>query len=238
MQSQFVSKSLAILGLGAACLVGSAQATTFGPGAGGAIPDGVAPSGTAINLSTVGVFTSTITVATSGLITSFNSVTLTGLSHPQAGDLVITLSHGGRTVDLLDHVAASIPTNFGSTADLSGDYTFMIGGAAIVGNAGTITPGTYAPVANAAGGWSSATDLLSDFAGLDVQGAWTLTIRDLLRDDTGTLTSWAFDATLPTIAPPPPPPPPPSGSVPLPGSAALMLAGVLAAGLGRKRRVS
>lgn len=187
-------------------LLAPAHALVLGPGAGGAFPDGVAGSATNINLATVGLFQSTISVASPGQISSFNSVTLRGLTHTWTGDLVITLSHNGTTVDLIDHLGAASSTgNVGTGGDLLvGDYTFMVGGAALP-TSGNIAPGTYATATNPGGGWSGANGALSDFNGMDLLGDWTLTVRDLMADDRGSMTSWSFDVTVTPANPVPEP---------------------------------
>jgi subtilisin-like proprotein convertase family protein len=55
--------------------------------------------------------------------------------------------------------------------------------------------GIYAPNDNSVGGRSTATDLLSDFNGLNMQGLWTLTIRDLMKEFKASLGSWSIDAS-------------------------------------------
>lgn len=187
-------------------MLAPAHALVLGPGAGGAFPDGVAAPLTNINLATAGLFQSTISVASPGQISSFNSVTLRGLTHTWTGDLLITLSHNGTTVDLIDRLGAINSTSsVGAAGDLlGGDYTFMVGGAALP-TASNIAPGTYATETNPAGGMSAANGALSDFNGMDLLGDWTLTVRDLVYRDLGSMTSWSFDVTVTPANPVPEP---------------------------------
>lgn len=151
-------------------------------------------------------------------ISGFNSITLRGLTHTWVGDLVVTLSHGGVTVDLMDRLGATTAGAFGNSENLSGDYTFMLGAPAQPA-AAAMPAGTYAPNANGTAGQSSlATGLLSDFTGLEVSGAWTLNVTDRAGGDLGVFNGWDFNVKF----------------IPTPGASALLgLAGL--AGLRRRR---
>ncbi len=69
--------------------------------------------------------------------------------------------------------------------------------------------GTEATISNRAGG--SADNLVGDFdltafAGEKTKGAWTLTVEDKAKRDTGTLKGWTLNITAKDAPPPPPPP--------------------------------
>jgi bacillolysin len=79
----------------------------------------------------------------------------------------------------------------------------------------TSPAGTVATISNRAGG--GADNLvgsfdLTAFAGEKTKGAWTLTVEDKAKRDTGALKSWSLNIT-PKDQQPPPPPPPADGAV-------------------------
>ncbi|MFP2912081.1 endonuclease [Pyxidicoccus sp. 3LFB2] len=76
----------------------------------------------------------------------------------------------------------------------------------------TAPSGKSAVVSDKQGG--SADDLkgafdLSAFAGESAKGAWTLTVQDTAKGDTGTLKQWGLSIVPKGTGTPPPPPPPP-----------------------------
>src|SRR5687767_1340020 len=98
-------RKLSILAMGAVSAASFAQ-TTYGPGPGFLVPDGPASN-------TLGpAVTSDIVVGSGLAIASFNSVTITGLTHSWQGDLLFTLTHlsTGTTVDLMDRVGRTTTT--------------------------------------------------------------------------------------------------------------------------------
>ena len=173
MRSLLRSRCLSTLGI-LTFFSASASATVYGPGAGFTITD-------------LSNNTSTIVVPSGGAITSFNSLTLTGLTHTFAGDLLITLSNGTTTVDIIDRV--------GGGADLGGTFVFAPAGSPLgpVAFTPSVTGGTFL---TAPGGANSPFNgLLTDFVGASVVGTWTLRIHDQAGVDVGALGSWSFDVT-------------------------------------------
>ena len=167
------------------------------PGSTTSIPDNNATTG-GTQVLTIGNSTTTIS--------SFNSITIDGLSHPFIGDLVATLSHNGVTVDLFDHTGAdnnpSDPNyNYGqgSAASFDGNnYTFSTSGASLasVPDLTSAPDGTtYITSGNAASGFDTANagNTLNSFVGQSVTGAWTLNIKDEQPDDTGSFTGFSFN---------------------------------------------
>jgi len=177
VNSTFAVVSSSALAMG---LASPASAFEVFSSPGGAIDDG--PGGSTSFVHTEGA---------SGALFSQNSVTL-DLSHSWIGDLTITLEHAGVTVTLLDQVGVPADT-FGSPANFNGVYTFADSGLSWSDYEDSdestlfdLPEGVYE--LNNTDGSS-----LSDFAGLDVNGDWTLTIRDAQEFDTGELTEWSFE---------------------------------------------
>lgn len=193
-------KKLVVLSLSALSAVSMAQTWS---GTGGDIPDGVA--GTP---GTPGSISSTITGV--GALESLKSVTILGLEHTWAGDLVAELTGPSGTFTLFVRVGRAgansfgspfgDSTNFGSDdpTPLTGrDYTFVDSGGAdlwatATGLGGTVglPSGTY----NATGvGVGTATGL---FPGSHAAGNWTLTLSDWGALDTGAFTGWELRGNL------------------------------------------
>ena len=151
--------------------------------------------------------TSVINVPDNFTIQSLDSVVVHGLQHTWVGDLVVTLTHNGVTVDLLDRIRRTDPAlggiaGFGDDSDMNGDYTFAPGGqdmepvAASLPDGGVIPPGTYAPFANSTPGASSpAIGTFADFAGMNAAGEWVLHISDRAAADTGLFNGFSLNIT-------------------------------------------
>jgi subtilisin-like proprotein convertase family protein len=227
---------IALASLALASICGLAHADTYAGGSGGNLVDAtgnntVATAGTA-------QFTLSASNAAAPTIAVFNSISIT-MGHTFAGDLVITLtSPGGQTADVLVRPGVATATGFGNGDNLGSSnsssapgtalYTFVnAGGTAFptaTASGGLIASGTYnrASAANATvvTGGASGNDF-SVFNGTDLNGVWTLTIRDLASGDTGTVASWSLDIA--------------SRPVPAPGAAAMLGLGAIGAAR-RKRR--
>ncbi|MCH8824413.1 MAG: proprotein convertase P-domain-containing protein [Planctomycetes bacterium] len=151
---------------------------------------------------------SEIFVSDHGEILSMDIVSLIDFNHTWAGDLIIRLTHKdtGTSVTLLDR--PGIPeSNFGANADFAGNYDWQDGGFVwddMTFDGGVVpTNVIFGPVTGA----------LSDFAGEDKFGTWSLTISDGAFLDVGSLGGWGFTVT----------------NVPAPGALALLgLAGLVA----------
>lgn len=143
-----------------------------------AIPDAPAPA-----------LTSTITVSgAKDYLTDLDLVT--NISHPVSEDLIIRLSHGGRTALIASGAGGGTP--FYTTRTFDDSSTLLV-------NNATDAPGAVVPEG-----------ALAAFRGMDPNGVWTLSVQDTVALDTGTLTGWQLKvaATGASVAPPPPPPPP------------------------------
>ena len=151
----------------------------YGPATGGAIPDNTAAG-----------FSSTINLAALANVSSLNGVTIRGLNHTWAGDLIATLTHAGVTVDLFRQ-----PNGVNESTNLNGNYTFVPGGANFatalqgLGDNATLPGGTYAP-----------SGTFGSFSGVTAAGDWTLKIADVGLQDTGAYSDWSFNLT--SVPPP------------------------------------
>ncbi len=165
---------------------------------GGAYPP-IIPDNTASGLAATNNVTDTFTVL------GLNSVTITGLYHPRAGDLVATLSHGGATIELTDRLNRATSGSTGSSALFFGDYTFAPGGADLSAAATNATAAgidptqTYAPYLNGTAGQSSTlTGDFTAFNGKTVSGPWTLTISDNNAGSVGQFSGFSFNVQTTT----------------------------------------
>lgn len=208
-----------------AALAGIAQADIYTGGTGGNIPDG----GNQVS-GTPAVFTLGAVNLPNPTISSFNGIAI-AMNHTFVGDLLITLtSPGGQTADVLVRPGVTSATSFGTGGDFvfgaatgGNAYVFVnSGGLAFpIANSSIIPTGTYnrLPAAN---GTVVATGASGNdftiFNGGDVNGNWTLTVRDFVSQDTGNVVGWSLDIT----------------TVPTPGAAALLGLGGLV--IGRRRR--
>ena len=177
---------------------GSYHASVYSGG--GDYPPAI-PDNNATGLSATNTISDTFTAL------GLNSVTITGLYHPHAGDLLATLSHGGVTIELIDRVGRATTTTTGSSALLFGDYTFAPGGSDLGAAATAATSGgidatlPYAPYLNGTPGQSST--LTGDFAafnGKSVSGPWTLTVADRNPVYVGYFSGFSFNVTPSTAA--------------------------------------
>lgn len=191
--------SIAMLAI--AGLAGTAAAQSYN-GAGFAIPDNSAAG--------PGSASSSIVITDAGSVQDL-TVTLTGMNHTWVGDLIITLSNGSSSIDLINRTGNGPTSTFGFSWNLDGDYTFDDAAGQSFegfGNPGTgviLSSGSYAPEG-----------ALSSFNGGSLAGTWTLSISDNATGDTGGLSGWTLT------------------NVPAPSAVALLGLGGLVAG--RRRR--
>jgi len=189
---------------------GTAMADISEVGGGFAFPD-----------SDPGGASSTISVAANEIISDV-TVTLTGLNPTWVGDLNVSLTGPGGTIDLMFRTGDAEGDCCGDSSDLGADYTFADGGAdwwaaaAAAGGADVIAGGTYTPTTI----FGAPTSFAGTYGGSSTQGDWTLLISDNAAGDLGSLASWTLDIT---------------SEIPAPGALALFgLAGFCARG--RRRR--
>ena len=177
-------------------------AATF-PGTGvGAIPD--SPGGTPPVYGTPLV----ISYAASGLTAPVTDVSVDiTLTHSWVGDLdmVLAAPGGGTSVVVVGHIGATTAGSFGDSSNYGGTYTFSdtavgtniwtVATAVACGDTCAVTPGSYRGTARGTTGQTNPpplTNITATFAGLttaQVNGTWTLTIRDGGGGDTGSVTA-------------------------------------------------
>ncbi len=115
---------------------------------------------------------------------------VTNISHPVSDDLVIRLSHSGRSVLIASRAGGGTPFYTNRTFDDS---------ATLLVNNATDAAGAVVPEG-----------ALAAFRGMDPNGVWTLSVQDTVGVDTGTLAGWqlkvsAADAAAPVVPPVTPP---------------------------------
>ncbi len=199
-----------ILAMGVGSIQASTMSTFNGPG--GVIPD-ADPSG-----SPPGVVTSDIVVTDPGLIcsstlqpldcneTNFVTVTITGVQHPNVGDLIATLTDvtPGISQDIFNRILKD-PTNpddFGCQCQFNGTYSFSDQSASFPGDiwnvASDLGIGEVIPSGNywtTTAGSNTPTSFSAAFGGLPAAGTWRLTISDNSPDvppDSGSFLGWTL----------------------------------------------
>lgn len=207
-------KRLITLSMLAVCGGAMAQ-VTYGPGAGGSIPDNTYPG-----------LSSTIVVTGAGTVASFQNVRIFTLTHTWVGDLSARLTGpNGNSVDLFDRMGRTAQSGFGNSgAASSADLTMVDSGGLNLPATLGIGTGTFNIDGNVAGGSSTATHstLASAFVGSDPNGTWTLLVSDHAGGDLGTFgPNVGWDMTL--------------TPVPEPATMALVAFGLAAAARRRRR---
>ncbi len=172
-----------------------------------------------------GGYLSTVTITENEIISNAN-FSVEGLSHSWIGDLIISISHAGKSATLMHRVGTtSSPGSIGDSSDVNGTYMFQDAGASIwteAANGDTsyvVSPGTY----SASGQNEALVDLNSIFAGETTQGDWVFNISDTNATQTGSFvqTSVSFVSTA---------------AVPEPGTMATIVVGTLFGGIFLRRR--
>ncbi len=184
-------KSIALL-LAGACAALS-HGLTF-TGAGFDIPDSQNTPGHI----RAGQASSEVVLSGTGItLASLNSVTLTGLRHARAGDLVVGFSVNEGAVAYL---SLFLDSRLGLQPGFDGTYTFRpLGGPetrineafAGLGPNDVLPSGSY----GVSGTGNSAGTSFDPFKGLSLDGNWRLNILDFTNGETGSLESWSMDVT-------------------------------------------
>ena len=145
------------------------------------------------------------------------SITLFDTTHTWVGDLVVTISNGTTTADLMFRTGNDNPAagGFGDSDNLLGDYTFADGGqnlwAFVDGGVNQDIPSGETWEASTTGpiGVGTSVDLSALFGGSSTAATWTLFVSDNAGGDTGDVGSWGISFVS-------------SAAIPEPGSLALL----------------
>jgi subtilisin-like proprotein convertase family protein len=135
-------------------------------------------------------------------------LTLTGLTHTWAGDLIVTLQKtAGPSADIMRRPGASTSTGLGDSSDFGGTYRFIDTGVdpipALVAlpSTGILPSGDYWATTlgtNTTSG--NKVNLDTVFGGTLAAGTWTLTITDNAGGDTGSVQSATLNVVVPEPA--------------------------------------
>jgi subtilisin-like proprotein convertase family protein len=149
--------------VGVAPPAGAYVACNYSAGIAGSVP--IPDNGTATSMHTVGPVTTNDPIVDLDVVVN--------ITHTFVSDLRVSLSYGGRTVQLVNQRGGS-GDNFTSTRFNDGAATSIAVGAAPF-------TGHFRPEQS-----------LNAFDGLSPGGTWTLTVTDAVTSDTGTLNSWSL----------------------------------------------
>lgn len=191
-----------------------------------AIPDNV-PAGVDRN----------IVVSDLGTLTAVSLILTFNPNHTWAGDLIITLSDGTVTADILRRIGGETVGGLGDSTNLGGPYEFIDSGAdlgaavALLDTSGVLASGSYQASTNIFSGVDATTNpavlLNSLFAGRNSNATWTLNISDNAAADTGSLAGWSLTLTTADSD---------GGAVPEPTTFGLAALGLLGTFVAARRR--
>lgn len=181
-------------------LASTANAQFSVSGGGGAISDGGVTT-TYPGPQPGGVTTSCVAVP--GNVTSITSIEVDGFFHTWAGDLQMTLGDPNGVEHLVFWRPGFLNTsNFGTSGDFLGDYTFVESGGSSLptsSNGLAINPGTYNQAFNSGGSlWVSGDNGINNTPMGSITGPvgdWCLNIYDWGGGDVGSFTGWTLNGT-------------------------------------------
>lgn len=188
-----------------------ANATVFAGTGVGAIPDG--NTGTPPQYGTPLV----ISFSVSGMNAPISSLELDlTVNHTWVGDvdMVLTSPGGVASQTLVSRIGVTTAGSFGDSSNYSGTYLFSDSSSTNIwtvattacGDACNVTAGTYRTTAPGMTGQTNPapfTNLTAPFTGLSaaqINGTWTLTVRDAAQADTGSVTAANLNIITPTAA--------------------------------------
>jgi subtilisin-like proprotein convertase family protein len=124
-------------------------------------------------------------------------LTMTGLTHTWAGDLIATLqAPDGTTADIMRRVGATSSSALGDSSNFGGTYRYIDSGVdpvpplVALDTNGVLASGDYwATTLGTATNAGNKVNLNLTFGGHSAAGLWTLTISDNAGGDTGSLQS-------------------------------------------------
>ena len=132
-----------------------------------------------------------INISGQGNIISFDSVTITGFTHPYYADLRASLTNGATSVQLFSTFFAPDNQAFTNRSlDLNGNYTFDTAGANWYTQ--TVNP---VPTATTYASFEP----LTAFNGQSLNGTWTLNVQDRAFESTGSFTQFTINTTATAV---------------------------------------
>ena len=122
------------------------------------------------------------------------------MTHTWVGDVEMTLKSPGGVVQhsIVNRIGVTTPTGTGDSSNFGGNYAFSNSGTGNIwtaatdstcGDNGIVSPGSYRTTGAGSG---TPTNFDAAFSGLSpsqINGTWSLTIRDALQTDTGSVTA-------------------------------------------------
>lgn len=177
----------------------------------GAIPDGL--TGTPPQYGAARV----INFAVSGMVAPVGDISVdVTLTHTWVGDVDIILRSPGDVAShvIVSRIGVTTAGSFGDSSNFAGTYRFNNGATTNIwtvattacGDACNIAPGLYRTTAPGQTGQTNPapfTNMVTPFAGLttaQINGTWTLSVRDAAQADTGTVTAASLNLITPSAA--------------------------------------
>jgi len=138
-------------------------------------------------------------------------LTLTGLTHSWAGDIIATLTKtAGPSADIMRRIGATTSSGLGDSSDFGGTYRFIDTGVdpvpplVALPATGVLPSGDYwATTLGTVTTSGNKVTLDAVFGGTLAAGTWTLSISDNAGGDTGSLTSATLNVVTGGITPEP-----------------------------------
>jgi len=181
------------VGMAAMGLIASAASAESVTSAGGSIPDNLPLAPLVV----------TFNVVDSGSVASVD-LTLTGLTHTWAGDLIATLTApGGAVADIMRRPEDDTPTStVGDSSNFGGNYRFIDSGGSLataLNGTANVPSGDYQASSRAALATDPNTPVVLNtvFGGVASAGTWTLRVSDNAGADVGGLNSATLNVVIP-----------------------------------------
>ncbi len=149
------------------------------------IANAVTTSGLGMNIPDVSAVSGTVNVvpAVSTALVGEITVSINNFRHTYQGDLIVTLSHGGKSCVLF--------SGCNGATDINGNYVLDDKASSLI-CAQSATGGRYKP----------SNSLQAAFVNSTAAGMWTLTVQDSATADVGSIGSWAVNISTTSIMAP------------------------------------